>query len=85
MKKSWYMLILIICALVVGGILGDHAYGSFSWLGEGGTFSINPSTFAIMNVISITFGFNFSISVAQVLALISAFIVYYKTSAKICG
>lgn len=85
MKKSWYMLILIICALVVGGVVADHAYGTFSWLGESGTFSINPSTFAIMNVISITFGFNFSISIAQVAAIITAFIVYCKTSPKICG
>ncbi|MBR1823071.1 MAG: hypothetical protein IJ779_02425 [Ruminococcus sp.] len=85
MKKSWYMLILIICALVVGGIVADHAYGTFAFLGEGGGFSINPATFAITNVISITFGFNFYISVAQVIALITAFVVYIKTSPKICG
>lgn len=85
MKKSWYMLILIVCALVVGGIIADHAYGSFAFLAEGGGLSINPATFSLANVMSITFGFNFHISVAQVLALITAFVVYYKTSAKICG
>lgn len=85
MKKSWYMLILIICALVVGSIVADHAYGSFSFLGEGGGFNINPTTVSLANVLSITFGFSFYISIAQVLAVISAFIVYCKTSAKICG
>jgi hypothetical protein len=85
MKKSWYMLILIICALVVGGIVADHAYGSLAFLAEGCGFSINPATFSVTTVISITFGFNFYISVAQVIALISAFVVYVKTSPKICG
>ena len=85
MKKSWYMLILIICALVLGGIIADYAYGSLSFLGEGGGFNINPTTLSIANVFSITFGFNFYISVAQVIAIISAFIVYCKTSAKVCG
>ena len=85
MKKSWYMFILIVCALVLGGIIADHAYGSLAWLGEGGGFKIDPSTFSITNVISITFGFNFYVSIAQVLMLITAFVVYYKTSAKICG
>ena len=85
MQKSWYMLILIICSLVVGGIVADHAYGSLAFLAEGGGFSINPATFSVTNVISITFGFNFYISVAQVIALISAFVVYVKTSPKICG
>ena len=85
MKKSWYMFILIICALVDGGIVAEHAYGSFSFLGEGGGINIAPATYAIADVISITFGFSFNISIAQVLALITAFIVYYKTSGKICG
>ncbi|MBQ1518272.1 MAG: DUF4321 domain-containing protein [Ruminococcus sp.] len=85
MKKSWYMFLLIVCALVLGGILADHASGSWSWLGEGGGFKIDPATFSITNVISVTFGFNFYISVAQVIMLITAFVVYSKTSGKICG
>lgn len=85
MKKPWYMFLLIVCALVLGGILADHASGSWSWLGEGGGFKIDPATFSITNVISVTFGFNFYISVAQVIMLITAFVVYYKTSGKICG
>ena len=85
MKKSWYMFILIVCALVLGGIVADHAYGSLAWLAEGGGFKLDPVQFSITNVISFTFGFNFHVTIAQVLSLITAFIVYYKTSGKICS
>ncbi len=85
MKKTWYMLILMICAFVLGDVLGNHASGSLSWLSYKAGFEFQPGTLAITNVFSLTFGFNFYISVAQALMIIAAFFLYYKTAAKICG
>ena len=45
MKKTLYFLLLLICACVLGGVLGNVASGSFAWLGYSRSFALNLDKF----------------------------------------
>jgi len=83
MKKTLYLLLLLICGLVVGGFLANEASGAFAWLGWSGGFNFNPGTFIDTDVISLTFGFSMNISIAQVIGVIAAITAYIKTAPKV--
>lgn len=83
MKKTLYFLLLLICACVLGGVLGNVSSGSFAWLGYSRGFDFQPGTFINTDVISLTFGISMSISVAQVIFIIIAIYAYIKTVGKV--
>ncbi|MCR5601469.1 MAG: DUF4321 domain-containing protein [Ruminococcus sp.] len=83
MKKTLYFLLLLICALVIGGLLANEATGAFAWLGWSGGFNFNPGTFVDTDVISLTFGLSMNISIAQVIGIIIAICAYIKTAPKV--
>ncbi|MCM1132753.1 MAG: DUF4321 domain-containing protein [Ruminococcus flavefaciens] len=85
MKYAVYMSFLTVAALVMGSMLGNKAVGTpgFSWLGYSKTFAFEPGTFLDLDVIRLTFGISITISVAQILLIIVAIIVYYKTAPKL--
>ncbi len=83
MKKTLYLLLLLICGLVVGGFLANEASGAIAWLGWSGGFNFNPGTFIDTDVISLTFGFSINISIAQVIGVIAAITAYIKTAPKV--
>lgn len=87
MKNGIYMFFLAVCGIILGGLLGDVVAGTegLRWLAYSGTFAFEPGTFLNLNVLRLTFGVTFTINVAQILFLVTAIIIYYKTSAKICG
>lgn len=83
MKRTLYMIILIISAIFFGDLLGGVATGAFKWLGYSKSFSINPNTFIDSDVFKLTFGIFISFNVCQVLLVLLAFFVYYKTASKL--
>lgn len=85
MKKTLYFLLLLICGLVIGGIIGSVASGSFAWLGYSRGFSFNPGTFIDTESFSLTFGISLHISVAQVIFIVFAIGAYIKTVGAVAG
>ena len=83
MKKTLYLLLLLICGLVIGGFIANEASGAFAWLGWSGGFNFNPGTFIDTDVISLTFGLSINISIAQVIGIIIAIYAYIKTAPKV--
>lgn len=83
MKKTLYFLLLLVCACVLGGIIGSVAKGSFWWLNLSRGISLDPSTFST-DLVSLTFGFALRINVAQVICIVIAIYSYIKTVGKVC-
>lgn len=85
MKYAVYMSFLSICALVLGSMLGNRAIGTdgFSWLGYSKTFAFEPGTFLDLDVLRLTFGISITVNVAQLLLIIAAIVIYYKTAPKL--
>lgn len=83
MKKTLYLLLLLICGLVIGGFIANEASGAFAWLGFSGGFSFNPGTFVDTDVISVTFGLSINISIAQIICVIISIYSYIKTAPKV--
>lgn len=85
MKRTIYMIFLIACASIIGNLFGNMVLGTegLSWLGYSKHFGITPGTFQFFDVFDITFGFNFSINIAQLILIVTAIIIYSKTASKI--
>lgn len=85
MKYALYMFFLALCAIILGGMLGNMVISTdgLSWLGYSKTFAFEPGTFLNLDVIKLTFGLTITINVAQIFLLVTAIIVYYKTAPKI--
>ena len=83
MKKTLYFLLLLICACVLGGVLGNVASGSFAWLGYSRSFALNLDKFIDTDILVLTFGISMSISVAQVIFIAIAIYAYIKTAPKV--
>lgn len=85
MKRVIYTIFLISCASVLGNLIGNMVIGTegLSWLSYSKNFGFNPGTFDFFDVFNITFGFNFSINIAQLILIIAAIIIYTKTAPKI--
>ncbi len=84
MKKTLYMIFLLVSAIFGGNLIGSAAKGSFKWLGYSRTFSflrdgdiINTENFKL------NFGFYININVAMILFSLIAIFVYYKTVSKL--
>lgn len=85
MKYTCYMCFLIMCAIVLGNMLGNMVIGTdgLSWLGYSKTFAFEPGTFVDIDVIRLTFGISITVNVAQIIFMIAAIIIYNKTSPKL--
>ncbi len=85
MKNFLYMSVLIIAALLIGGLIGNSVTGlaGISWLGYSMHFSFDPGTFLELEVLTLTFGISITINVAQILLMLIAIIVYYHTAPKL--
>ena len=83
--KSWVLLLLMLCGVVIGGFIGylTRDISWLSWLDYGMDFGIGSSdgTGAIilnLGVITLTIGLAIKISIASILGVVIAFLVYRK-------
>ncbi|MDE5854532.1 MAG: DUF4321 domain-containing protein [Ruminococcus sp.] len=85
MKYALYMFFLALCAIILGGMLGNMVISTdgLSWLGYSKTFAFEPGTFLNLDVIKLTFGLTITVNVAQIFLLVTAIVVYYKTAPKV--
>lgn len=84
MKQTLYMIFLVVCAIVFGGMLGNMVIGTdgLSWLGYAKTLAFEPGTFINIEVLRLTFGISITINVSQLILMIVAFLVYHNTAPK---
>ncbi len=81
MKKSRStaaLLILLLCGVVLGGFIGSLAgrAGALSWLDYGQSFGLTNPLILDLGVLSITFGLTIRISIAGILGVVIAILIY---------
>lgn len=75
MKKiSWTLVVLVLVGFVLGTFIGTYFEGSF--LNYGQSFGLNTPVVLNLGFIILTFGLQFHITIASVLGMVIALLVY---------
>ena len=77
-KSSWTLLILMLCGIVLGGFIGTLAAGVpfLSWLSYGQVFGLSQPMVLDLGILVLTFGLTIKISIASILGMVLAIIIY---------
>ncbi len=83
--RTWVLLLLMLCGVVIGSFLGYLAkdISWLSWLDYGMTFGIGSGSgsgalFLNLGILTITFGLSIKISIASILGVVIAFLIYRR-------
>ncbi len=79
-KNIWILLVFILSGLVVGGLLGQLASNVdwLWWLSYSQTFGLQDPIVLDLSVVTITFALMFRISVASIIGMLLAILIYKK-------
>ena len=79
-KNIWILLVFILSGLVIGGLLGQLASNvdSLWWLSYSQTFGLQDPIVLDLSVVTITFALMFKISVASIIGMLLAILIYKK-------
>ena len=79
-KNIWVLLVFILSGLVVGGLLGQLASNVdwLWWLSYSQTFGLQDPITLDLSVVTITFALMFKISVASIIGMLLAILIYKK-------
>jgi hypothetical protein len=79
-RNCWILLIMMLSGIVLGGFLGSLAEGiSFlSWLNFGQSFGLDTPLVLNLGVLVITFGLSIRITMASIIGVIIALLVYHN-------
>ncbi len=79
-RNPWVLLILVLAGVVLGGFLGSLAENvSFlQWLNYGQSFGLGINNPVVLNlgILVITFGLSIKITIAGILGIIIAILIY---------
>lgn len=73
-KSSWALLLLILAGIVIGGFIGDLT--NIGWLKYGQTFGLTSPIILDLGVLVITFALTIRITIASILGIIIAILIY---------
>ncbi len=79
-KNIWVLLVFILSGLVVGGLLGQLASNVdwLWWLSYSQTFGLQDPITLDLSVVTITFALMFRISIASIIGMLLAILIYKK-------
>ena len=77
-KTFWILLLLLLSGIVLGGFIGSLASSVpfLSWLNFGQSFGLNDPLVLDLGVLIITFGLSIKITLASLIGVVLALIVY---------
>lgn len=77
-KNGWVLLLLMLAGIVLGSFIGNLTQNmpGFSWLSYGQSFGLDSPIILNLGILIITFGLTIKITIASILGLILAAIVY---------
>lgn len=73
-KVNWVLVLLVLIGFVIGRFIGTYFDGTF--LNYGQTFGLSSPIELNMGFVILTFGLQFNITIASVIGVIIAFVVY---------
>lgn len=77
-KNNWALFLLILSGIVLGGFIGSLAAGvpALSWLNYGQSFGFAEPVVLDMGILVITFGLSIKITIASIVGVLLAIIIY---------
>ena len=77
-KNAWVLLLLMLAGIVLGGFIGTltQSVEGLSWLNYGQSFGLDSPIILNLGIIIITFGLSIKITIASIIGLILATIIY---------
>ena len=80
-KNGWLLLVFIMIGIVIGGLISEVTAGvsGLSWLSYGNTFGINSNGNPLvldLGILVITFALQIKITVASIIGVIAAIVIY---------
>ncbi len=79
-KNGWVLLIMLLSGIVLGGFIGmlTANVSGLSWLNYGQSFGLQSPITLDMGLMELTFGLSIHISIASIIGVILAIIIYRK-------
>ena len=77
-KNAWSLLLLVLAGIVLGGFIGTLTRGipALSWLNYGQSFGLDSPMVLNLGILVITFGLTIKITMASILGIVIAILVY---------
>lgn len=80
-KNGWLLLLFIMIGIVIGGLISEVTAGvsGLSWLSYSNTFGINSNGNPLvldLGILVITFALQIKITVASIIGVIAAIVIY---------
>ena len=77
-KNVWVLIILMLAGIVIGGFIGTLTQNveGLSWLNYGQSFGLDSPIVLNLGIIVFTFGLSIKITIASILGLILATVIY---------
>ena len=78
-KNVWVLIILMLAGIVIGGFIGTltENMAGLSWLNYGQAFGLDSPIVLNLGIIILTFGLSIKITIASILGIILAAIIYH--------
>ena len=79
-KNGWVLLIMLLSGIVLGGFIGmlTANVSGLSWLNYGQSFGLENPIVLDLGLLILTFGLTIHISIAGILGVVIAIIIYRK-------
>ncbi len=73
-KNNWACFLLILAGIVIGGFIGNIL--PVEWLNYGQSFGLSQPVVLDLGILCITFGLSIKITVASIIGVVLAIIIY---------
>ncbi len=73
-KNNWTCFLLILAGIVIGGFIGSLFPST--WLNYGQSFGLSQPMILDLGILSITFGLSIKITIASILGIAAAIVIY---------
>ncbi len=79
-KNGWVLLIMLLSGIVLGGFIGmlTENVSALSWLNYGRSFGLETPIVLDLGLLVLTFGLTIHISIASIIGVVLAIIIYRK-------
>ena len=79
-KNGWVLLIMLLSGIVLGGFIGmlTANVSGLSWLNYGQSFGLESPVVLDLGLLVLTFGLTIQISIASIIGVVRAIIIYRK-------
>ncbi len=77
-KNAWALFLMLLAGIVIGGFIGSLTkdMSALNWLSYGQSFGLNDPIVLDLGVLVVTFGLSINISIASIIGVVLAIIIY---------